>query len=500
MSTSEAAATNGTAAATPPEIDNNHLKRKSSDIGWEWGRLCDPNDKNRVKCLLCGQESTAGIYRLKQHLAHVGTSIVKCPKVTEEVKQKCKRNLDETAKKKKDKQQHDKEVRENVQLATCEEEVTEVESLAGSSSTPRKLGPMDKFTRPIDPKLSNAEAKRQQNINDALWKERTHQVQQYVARWVYTHAIGQFGPSFQPPAQHDLRGRLLEEEHARTKSLLQDREDEKIKHGCSIMTDAWTDMKRRSIMNLCTNTSEGTTFIKSMEMSKKGKDATATVLNPRFWRGVSLCLKVFEPLVKVLRLVDGDVKPSMGYVYGELLKAKREIKEAFGNVENKYREVMAIVDKKMKDRLDSPLHVAAYMLNPYYSYNNPAIFSDSNVVEKFMQCVETFYDGNDEKEYRAVNEDLDKFQKRQGSFSKKMARSCERFEFQPASWWRLYGGGAPDLQYMAIRILSLTSSSSGCERNWSTFEQLLLDATCKKPRRKATYVKNKYAEQQEHKN
>ncbi|XP_039803889.1 uncharacterized protein LOC120667988 [Panicum virgatum] len=52
-----------------------------------------------------------------------------------------------------------------------------------------------------------------------------------------------------------------------------------------------------------------------------------------------------------------------------------------------------------------------------------------------------------------------------------MARSCEHFEFNPASWWRLYGGGAPDLQRMAIRILSLTSSSSGCERNWSTFEQ-----------------------------
>ena len=80
-------------------------------------------------------------------------------------------------------------------------------------------------------------------------------------------ALGQFGPGFQPPTQHDFRGKLFEEEHARTKSLLQDREDEKIKHGCSIMTDAWTDMKRRSIMNLCTNTSEGTTFIKSKEMS-----------------------------------------------------------------------------------------------------------------------------------------------------------------------------------------------------------------------------------------
>jgi len=40
--------------------DENNLKRKSSDIGWEWGRLCDPNDKNRVKCLLCGHESGHG--------------------------------------------------------------------------------------------------------------------------------------------------------------------------------------------------------------------------------------------------------------------------------------------------------------------------------------------------------------------------------------------------------------------------------------------------------
>ena len=49
-------------------------------------------------------------------------------------------------------------------------------------------------------------------------------------------------------------------------------------------------------------------------------------------KDVKLCLSVFEPLVKVLHLVDGDVKPSMGFLYGELLKAKREIKESYGNV------------------------------------------------------------------------------------------------------------------------------------------------------------------------
>ena len=43
-----------------------------------------------------------------------------------------------------------------------------------------------------------------------------------------------------------------------------------------------------------------------------------------------------------------------------------------------------------------------------------------------------------------------------------------------ASWWRLYGTDTPALQKMAIRILSLTSSSSACERNWSMFEAVSL--------------------------
>jgi len=94
--------------------------------------------------------------------------------------------------------------------------------------------------------------------------------------------------------------------------------------------------------------------------SKKGKDATTIILNPTFWKDVKLTLTIFEPLVKVLRLVDGDVKPSMGFVYGELLKAKREIKEAFSNNESRFKEVIVVIDKKMKGRLDSPLHLTAY--------------------------------------------------------------------------------------------------------------------------------------------
>ena len=80
-------------------------------------------------------------------------------------------------------------------------------------------------------------------------------------------AVGRFGPGGQKPNQHELREKLLYEEVEDTKKLLKLQEQEWAKNGCSIMTDAWTDQKRRSIMNMCVNCSIGTTFLESKEAS-----------------------------------------------------------------------------------------------------------------------------------------------------------------------------------------------------------------------------------------
>ena len=95
--------------------------------------------------------------------------------------------------------------------------------------------------------------------------------------------------------------------------------------------------------------------------SKKGKAAYATIMQSHFWSSVNMCVKVFAPLVKVLRLVDGDVRPAMGFVYGELKKAKDEIKEALNHKEEKYKPILDIVDAKGKGRIDTPLHLTAYL-------------------------------------------------------------------------------------------------------------------------------------------
>ncbi|XP_073122752.1 uncharacterized protein [Henckelia pumila] len=45
------------------------------------------------------------------------------------------------------------------------------------------------------------------------------------------------------------------------------------------------------------------------------------------------------------------------------------------------------------------------------------------------------------------------------------------FNFQ-ADWWSSYGASTPELKSFAMKILYLTCSSSGCERNWSVFEHI----------------------------
>ena len=46
-------------------------------------------------------------------------------------------------------------------------------------------------------------------------------------------------------------------------------EEEWAKNGCSIMTDAWTDQKRRSIMNMCMHCTIGSSFLESKETSEE---------------------------------------------------------------------------------------------------------------------------------------------------------------------------------------------------------------------------------------
>ncbi|XP_019178166.1 PREDICTED: uncharacterized protein LOC109173393 [Ipomoea nil] len=486
------------------------LKRRSNDVGWEYGILVDGKKLDEVKCLLCGKVLSGGVHRIKEHIAHIQGN----------------------------------------------------------------------------------------RIDGAIWKERSNKVKGYICRCAYEAAIpfhafekdsfkmmleatAQFGPGVESPSRYEMSETFLKKEVDKVKESLKIHEEEWKQNGCSIMTDAWTDRKRRSVMNLCVNSTLGIVFLTSKECSldshtseyiyefveygieqvgvenvvqvvtdnasnnmgaskllkekrptifwtscathtinlmlqsigniprykkvldqakaltifiyahhktlammrtftnkrdivrpgvtrfafsfltlqslaekkielramfssneweackfskiAKGKVAHTTVTSLGFWQGVTACLKVFAPLVRVLRLVDCDSKPSMGFVYGELMRAKEEIKHALSDVPRNYKSIIDIIEEKMKDRLDSPLHLMI------------------------------------------LSEELSKYKKKEGMFGRSIAiKACEVNDdnFNLANWWSNFGTSALLLRRIAMKILSLTSSSSGCERNWSTFEEI----------------------------
>ncbi|KAK9074015.1 hypothetical protein SSX86_006610 [Deinandra increscens subsp. villosa] len=207
----------------------------------------------------------------------------------------------------------------------------------------------------------------------------------------------------------------------------------------------------------------------------KGIAAVDTVNSPSFWAGVTRCLNIFGPLVSVLRMVDADWKPSMGFIYGELQRAKKDIKSALNDKESLYKPIMDIISKKSSNRLDTCLHLTAYILNPYYFYNNVEVRDDVDANDAIVDFVSEVFPDQEDLHHTILDVELPMYKGKLGKFSRPIAlKACEvnNDKFDPANWWETYGNSCPNLRKMAMRILSLTSSSSGCERNWSIKRKL----------------------------
>ena len=78
----------------------------------------------------------------------------------------------------------------------------------------------------------------------------------------------------------------------------------------------------------------------------------------------------------------------------------------------------------------------------------------------------------DVAERKKINLQLVEFHFARGLFSMEEAKDSRKV-MQPGEWWEMFGDGTPELRRFAIRVLSLTCSSSGCERNWSSFEMVI---------------------------
>ncbi|RVW63621.1 hypothetical protein CK203_057421 [Vitis vinifera] len=156
---------------------------------------------------------------------------------------------------------------------------------------------------------------------------------------------------------------------------------------------------------------------------QKGKTIANIVLMPSFWNTIVFCLKVSGPLVRVLRLVDGEKKAPMGYIYEAMNRAKDTIVRSFNGNEEKYKEIFNIIDKRWEIQLHRPLHAAGLTRDPA-------------------------------KQEKVVAE-VSLFTNAQGLFGNELAVRTRKTR-APAEWWAAYGASAPNLQKFAMKVLNLT--------------------------------------------
>ncbi|XP_057739693.1 uncharacterized protein LOC130956701 [Arachis stenosperma] len=89
----------------------------------------------------------------------------------------------------------------------------------------------------------------------------------------------------------------------------------------------------------------------------------------------------------VLRLVDGEKKPPIKYIYEAMEKAKECIMKTFLNDKSKYNDVFKIIDNRWNCQLHRPLYAAGHFLNPELFYENPRIELDLEVTKGWFECI-----------------------------------------------------------------------------------------------------------------
>ncbi|XP_043693373.1 uncharacterized protein LOC122643867 [Telopea speciosissima] len=289
-------------------------KAKSNDPGWKYGFWPNLEDKNCVKCILCGVDTKGVIKRLKQHLIGGYGDVAKCTKTTAAIATEMREAILKNKKRRMEILDVDGE---DLPVEGAEEGHVESD-LGGGGGRAQALsqaleqlkkkkkvviqtivkqqvrGPMDAHVKRRTPEEIVAErhgkGPQQTTMENRMRSEEERdKLRSYFARWAYesgvpfnalklrsfeelVEAIGQYGPGLKPPSFHDYRVPLLKSEKEKIDEI---KKKHKIswKKGCTLMSDGWTDKKGRHLINFLVNSTEGTFFLGSVDASSQIQDA-----------------------------------------------------------------------------------------------------------------------------------------------------------------------------------------------------------------------------------
>ncbi|XP_042045780.1 uncharacterized protein LOC121792059 isoform X1 [Salvia splendens] len=202
--------------------------------------------------------------------------------------------------------------------------------------------------------------------------------------------------------------------------------------------------------------------------SDEGKEVKNIVMDSSFWRKVQYVKRSVDPILEVLQKIDSDESLSMPFIYNDMNRAKLAIKINHGDDARKYESFWSVIDNHWDSLFHHPLYLAAYFLNPSYRYR-PDFVLHPDVVRGLNACIVKLEP--DSAKRISASMQISDFGSAKADFGTDLAIST-RSELDPAAWWQQHGINCLELQRIAVRILSQSCSSFGCEHNWSVHDQM----------------------------
>ena len=181
----------------------------------------------------------------------------------------------------------------------------------------------------------------------------------------------------------------------------------------------------------------------------EGKKIRVQILDNDWWTDCGYLVSLLRPIVEVICYTDID-SPSLGEIYetfdSMLGQVKVAIREKDPSLEFYTTQIRPIIQRRW-DRMNTPLHMEAYALNPKWYVERPGRIlpiEDPEVKKGFRVAITKMYNA---KEGKTLRRQWMQFASLNGPFNKSDAREdCNDLgQDDPIGWWTKHRGDAPEI-------------------------------------------------------
>ncbi|XP_052111648.1 uncharacterized protein LOC107470826 [Arachis duranensis] len=152
----------------------------------------------------------------------------------------------------------------------------------------------------------------------------------------------------------------------------------------------------------------------------KAKKFVDQVLDSKFWNQCTDIVKLTEPLVHVLRIVDSEDRAAIGFLYQAMYKAREDMVKKFQKRKRVVEPYLKILDSRWDLQFKRNLHAVGYWLNPAFRFNYAEFDKHKETISGLLDVIEKYAYGDADLNTKLTSEKRI-FKNAEGDFGRQSA-------------------------------------------------------------------------------